>query len=86
MFQSLAEKANTVVTNSFALSFYVGGQAATDLPNGPGIQIKVPTAHLEIPSVNFDDVVSTEVTWHALPSTISGADEISAVRYVGINP
>jgi hypothetical protein len=86
LFQSLAEKANTVVTNQFALSFYVGGQAATDLPNGPGIQIKVPTAHLEIPSVNFDDVVSTEVTWHALPSTISGADEISAVRYVGINP
>jgi len=86
LFQALAEKANTVVTNVFALSFYVGGQAATDLPNGPGIQVKVPTAHLEIPTINFDDVVATEITWHALPSTISAADEISAVRYVGINP
>lgn len=86
LFQSLAEKSATTVTNSFALDFYVGGQASTNLPNGPGIQIKVPTAHLEIPSVNFDDVISTEVTWHALPSTIDGVNEISAVRYVGINP
>ena len=85
LFQSLAEKANTVVTNSFQLDFYVGGQASNNLPNGPGIQIKVQTAHLEIPSINFDDVISTEVAWHALPSTIGGTNEISAVRYVGIN-
>lgn len=82
LFQNLAQKGVRTVTNSFALDFYVGGGAG-NAPSAPGVQFKFPTAHLEIPSINFDDVISTEVNWHALPSTISSSDEIGAIRYVG---
>jgi len=82
LFQNLAEKGNTTVTNSFALDFYVGG-GGNNLPTAPGVQFKFPQAHLEVPNINFDDVISTEVNFHALPSTISGTDEVGAIRYVG---
>lgn len=82
LFQNIAEKGATTVTNNFALDFYVGGGAG-DLPTAPGVQFKFPQAHLEVPSVNFDDVISVEANWHALPSTISSSDEISAIRYIG---
>lgn len=83
LFQNLAEKYNTVVQNSFALDFYVGGQTGADIVTAPGIQFTFDNAHLEIPSVNFDDVISTEVNFHALPSTIGGTDEIGAIRFIG---
>jgi hypothetical protein len=82
LFQDLLEKGLTTVTNQFALDFYVGGGGG-NVPNPPGVQFSFPQAHLEIPSVTFDDVISTEVNWHALPTTISSADEISKVRYAG---
>jgi hypothetical protein len=82
LFQNLAQKGSTTVTNAFALNFYVGGGSA-NLPTAPGVQFNFPQAHLEIPSINFDDVISTEVNWHALPSTIGGTDEIAAIRYAG---
>lgn len=82
LFQNLAEKGRTTVTNSFALNFYVGG-GSSNTPIAPGLQFSFGQAHLEVPSINFDDVISTEVNFHALPSTIGAADEISAVRYVG---
>lgn len=83
LFQNLAEKYNTVVQNVFALDFYVGGFTNTDVVTAPGIQFTFDQAHLEVPKVNFDDVISTEVNFHALPSTVGGADEIGAVRYIG---
>lgn len=82
LFQDLLEKGLTTVTNQFALDFYVGGGGG-NVPNTPGVQFTFPQAHLEIPSLSFDDVISTEVNWHALPTTISAADEISKVRYAG---
>lgn len=82
LIQDLLEKGLTTVTNQFALDFYVGGGGGNN-PNPPGVQFSFPQAHLEIPSVNFDDVIATEVNWHALPTTISSADEISKVRYAG---
>ena len=60
----------------------VGGGGG-NLPTAPGVQFKFGQAHLEIPNINFDDVISTEVNWHALPSTIGSTDEIGAIRYVG---
>jgi hypothetical protein len=74
------------VNNSFTLDFYVGGKAAGDAPIGPGIQFKFPNAQLEIPSHNFDDVVGVEVNFAALPTNISAADEVGAIRYVGVAP
>lgn len=76
--------ATNLITNSFALDFYVGGKAAGDAPVGPGLQFKIPNAHLTLPSFNISDVVATEVTFNALPSTISATDEVSKISYVGV--
>lgn len=73
------------VTNEFALDFYVGGKdGVNDRPVGPGIQFKLPKAHLEVPSINPDDVVSLEVNFTALPSNLGATDEIGRVTYVGV--
>lgn len=76
-------KATAVITNAFALDFYVGGKAAGDAPIGPGIQFKIPQAHLQLPSFDPSDVVSIDCSFDALPSTIGGTDEISKITYVG---
>lgn len=76
--------ATSVVTNSFGMKFYVGGRASSDVPTGPGILFDMPECHLEIPTINNDDVIAVEVNFTALPSTISGTNEITKVRYVGV--
>lgn len=78
LFQNIAEKGSSTVTNANQVNFYIGGQGAT-----PSVQVTIPQAHFEVPAINFDDVVSTEVNWHALPSTIAGTDEISQIVYKG---
>lgn len=73
----------TTVTNSFALDFYVGGKdGVNDAPVGPGIQFKMGQCHLEIPTINNDDVIALEVNFTALPSNISGTNEIEKISYV----
>ena len=67
----------TTVTNSFALTFIIGGTG-----NSPRFQISLPTAHLEIPKVQSDDVISVDIAFHGLPSTISLSDE-ATLKYVG---
>lgn len=77
--------ATTVVTNAFALDFYVGGKdSGGDTPNGPGVQFKLGQCHLEIPSITNDDVIGLEVNFTALPTTVCDTDEISRIRYVGV--
>lgn len=68
----------TRVTNSFNMKFKVGGTAA----NTPRINFTLPTAHLEVPSHNVEDVISIECSFHGLPSDISDTDEIS-IDYFG---
>lgn len=70
--------ATTAVTNKFQLAINVGGSTA------PYVQFDMGQCHLEVPSVNIDDVIGYEVNFTALPSTISGTDEITKVRYVGV--
>jgi len=83
LFEDLAN-ATDRVQNRFAVDFYVGGkQSGQDRPVGPGIQFKMPNCHLEVPTHANEDVIGVEVTFSALPSTIGGTDEVSAVRYVG---
>lgn len=73
----------TTVTNSFALDFYVGGKdGVNDAPTGPGVQFKMGQCHLEIPTINNDDVIALEVNFTALPSNISGTNEIQKISYV----
>lgn len=74
--------ATTTVTNKFQLQFFVGGRADASNPVGPGILFDMGQCHLEIPSVNIDDVIGVEVNFTALPSTISGTDELTRIRYV----
>ena len=71
--------------NSFALDFYVGGKdGANDRPTAPGLQFKMAQAHLEIPTMNPDDVVSLEVNFSGLPTTLGATDELTRVTYVGV--
>jgi len=68
---------NNVVTNSFALTFKVGGSATT-----PRVEIAMPTCHIEIPTHDIADIISLSTTFMALPSTIDATDEVT-VTYVG---
>lgn len=73
----------TTVTNSFALDFYIGGKdAGADAPEGPGVQFKMGQCHLEVPTINNDDVIALEVNFTALPSNISGTNEVQKISYV----
>lgn len=75
--------ATTAVTNKFQLQFYVGGKGGTaGYPASPGIMFDMGQCHLEIPTINIDDVIAFEVNFTALPTTISGTDELTKIRYV----
>jgi hypothetical protein len=41
-----------------------------------------PTCHLEIPTHSVEDIISVETNFHALPSTIDGADD-AKITYTG---
>lgn len=69
--------ATTTVTNSFDLDFYVGGETGSNVLNAPGMQISLPTAHIELPVHSIEDVVSVETTFHGLPSAIGTPDEFA---------
>ena len=68
---------DNVVTNSFALTFKVGGASAT-----PRLEMAMATAHLQIPEHSIEDVIALDTTFEALPSTISETDEVT-IKYVG---
>jgi hypothetical protein len=75
--------ATTTVTNKFDLEFFVGGKGNTaGYPAAPGIMFEMGQCHLEIPTINIDDVIAFEVNFTALPTTISGTDELTKIRYV----
>ena len=76
LFEDIIESTDTI-TNSFDLTFSVGGAAAA-----PGLVITVPTAHLEVPTHSLDDVISLEVNFHGLPSDINSANE-ATILYKG---
>jgi len=68
--------ATTTVTNSFGLTFSVGGSSA------PKLVIDMPQCHLEVPTHSIEDVISLDTTFHALPSTTDGTDE-ATITYTG---
>lgn len=72
LFEDLIES-DGLITNDFNLVFNIGGTTA------PNIQVTLPTCHLEVPTHSIEDIISLETTFHALPSTIDGADEASIV-------
>lgn len=76
LFEDIAE-ATTIVTTEFTAVFSIGGSAA------PKLVFTLGKAHLEVPTFNPDDVVSIEVNFHGLPSTIENTDETTVI-YTGI--
>ena len=77
LFEDIIE-ATTSVTNSFDTVFHVGGQG-----NGLSqLKLTMANCHLEVPTHSLDDVIGLEVNFHALPSTVSGTDELT-VAYKG---
>ena len=80
------QSATTQTQNHFAMDFYVGGKAAGDAPIAPGMQFKIPNAHLTIPAIDTGDVISMTVDFAALPTTIDNTNEMQLVRYAGIAP
>jgi len=75
LFENIIED-TTKITNDFTLTFKVGGTAT------PRVELLMSQCHLEVPTHSIDDVISIETTFHALPSTIDGTDELS-IKYVG---
>lgn len=77
--------ATTTVTNKFTVQLFVGGKDSTGAsPNAPGVMFDMGQCHLDVPAINNDDVISFEVNFTALPSSISGTDELTKIRYVGV--
>ena len=75
LFENLIESTNTI-TNDFDLTFSIGGASA------PKVVMNFPTCHLEIPTHSVEDIISVETNFHALPSTIDGADD-AKITYTG---
>ena len=68
--------ATTTITNSFDLTFSIGGASA------PKVVINLPQAHLEVPTHSIEDVISVDATFHGLPSSLDATDEATIV-YTG---
>ena len=74
LFDDLAS-ATTIVNNSTDLVFSIGGS------NNPKLVIDIPTAHLEIPTHQIEDIIGLEVNFHALPSGLDQTDEATLVYH-----
>jgi len=66
-----------VITNSFALTFKIGGDTA------PYLKATMSTCHIDIPTHSIADVISLETNFNALPSTIDETDEL-VLEYKGV--
>lgn len=66
----VSTSAKEIITNSFDLTFKLGGSSGT-----PRFEINLPTTHIEIPTVNIEDVIAVDMSFHGIPSSIEAADE-----------
>jgi hypothetical protein len=78
LFEDIISELDTI-TNSFGLTFVIGGTG-----NNPIMTVNMPSCHLEVPTHAIDDLISLETSFHALPSSVDGTDEITLVA-VGPN-
>ena len=73
LFEDIIES-TSVVTNSFDLTFTIGGTG-----NTPRVVANLNNCHLEVPSHSIDDIISLETTFHALPTSVDAVDEIDFI-------
>lgn len=74
--------ATTITRNKFNLKFSVGEPTVA---TGVGVSFEFPGAHIDIPTHQIEDVISLQTSFHALPTSLTGADEVKVV-YKGIAP
>ena len=77
LFKTLADK-TTQIQNEFDLTFKIGGTVAST----PRVELHLDHCHLEVPTHSIEDVISLETTFHALPSSLAGTDELT-IKYKG---
>lgn len=68
------------VTASFALVLDIGGAG-----NDPRVTLTMPTAHISIPTIDTQDVISTTIEFMAVPSDLGATDELT-IAYVASVP
>ena len=76
LFEDIITSTDTI-TNSFSLTFVIGGTG-----NNTRVTMTLPNCHLEVPTHSIDDIISLETSFHALPTSISGKDELT-MEFVG---
>jgi len=72
-----AIEATTDIQNVSSFTFDIGASTA------PYLMLLMPTCHIEVPTIAIDDVISLETNFHALPSSISGTNEITTFNFFG---
>ena len=77
LFEDIIESTSDI-SNSCSVTFDIGASTA------PYTKIVMPTAHLEVPTITIEDVISLETNFHALPSTLAGANEITDFNFFGV--
>lgn len=68
--------ATSDTTTSFALTIAVGGAT-----NTPRVEIALPTAHLSIPSIDTQDVISTTIDFAGIPTDLGSTNEATVKYY-----
>ena len=71
-------EATDIITNSFALTFNIGGSS------GNRVAVALPKAHLELPTHSIEDVISIDVNFHGLPSDLSSATASSSANEISL--
>tara|TARA_B100000085_G_scaffold278028_1_gene299216 strand:+ start:518 stop:1861 length:1344 start_codon:yes stop_codon:yes gene_type:complete len=67
-------RATNLTQNKFFVKFDIGNVAA-----GPGMTVKFPMCHIDIPAHSIEDIISLETNFHALPTSLTSADDFSIV-------
>ena len=65
--------ATNLVTNEFNMSLFMGGGSSAT----PVIEFDIPKAHIQIPVIEVADVISTNIEFMALGTTISSTNEMT---------
>jgi hypothetical protein len=81
LFEKIIENKD-IITNKFAMRVNLGGDYDANDPK-PIVSLNIPQTHLELPTHSLDDVVSLEVNFHGLPSTVEETDEL-LITYIGV--
>lgn len=65
----------------FAMQINMGGAAASSPFNTPIVSFTLPQAHVVIPTVNVEDVVSVDIPFIGLPTTPDATNEVTVAYY-----